>query len=83
MSRHPVSVFSAALLSLAAVFFVFYELRLLYVTRGLMSVRAGGNGAYLGAVVFPLLALMFGWGALRCWRASISGESSRTQGPES
>ena len=81
MSRRPASVFSAALLSLAAAFFGFYEARLLYVTRGLLSVRSGGNGAYIGAVVFPVLALFLSRGALRCWRASKLESSNRTQAP--
>ncbi len=53
---------------LGSAFFVFYTARLLYVTRGLRAVRAGGGGAYVGAIVFPLLALGLGWLALRCVR---------------
>jgi hypothetical protein len=52
-------------LALLSIFFIFYFARLLYVTRGLRSIRAGGQGAYVGAVVFPLLAIMFGWAAWR------------------
>jgi hypothetical protein len=44
-----------------ALFFVFYEVRLLYVTHFLTQVRKGGQGTYIGSVVFPLLALGFGW----------------------
>jgi hypothetical protein len=51
-------------------FFVFYTVRLLVVTRLLQQTRAGGEGAYLGAIVFPVLALAFGWGSVRCWRRS-------------
>jgi len=40
------------------------------VTRGLRATRAGGQGAYVGAVVFPLLAISFGLGAWRCARAA-------------
>lgn len=60
---------AAVLLSLVSAFFVFYTARLFYVTNGLRATRAGGQGAYIGAVVFPLLALLFGWGAWRCVRA--------------
>ena len=49
-------------------FWVFYAVRLLVVTRFLTQIRAGGGGAYVGAVVFPLLALGFGFVALRLWR---------------
>ncbi len=59
---------AAILLALASAFWVFYTARLLYVTNLLRATRAGGQGAYVGAVVFPLLALLFGWGAWRCWR---------------
>ena len=74
MTRHPRLVLPAVLLALIAAFFVFYEARLLFVTRGLQAIRAGGGGAYVGAVVFPMLALGFAWGARRCWRASGSEE---------
>ena len=50
-------------------FFLFYTVRLLAVTGFLQRTRPGGGGAYIGAVVFPLLALVFGWVALRAWRA--------------
>jgi hypothetical protein len=56
-------------LALLSLFFVFYTARLLYVTHGLTAIRAGGQGAYVGAVVFPLLAILFGWGAWRLWRS--------------
>ena len=54
--------------ALASAFFVFYTARLLVVTGFLQHTRAGGQGAYVGAVVFPLLALGFGWLARRAWR---------------
>ena len=60
---------AAILFALASAFFVFYTARLFYITHGLRATRAGGQGAYVGAVVFPLLALFFGWGAWRCVRA--------------
>jgi hypothetical protein len=57
-------------LALVSAFFVFYTVRLLYVTHGLQSIRSGGQGAYIGAVVFPFLAVLTGWGGWRCLRAS-------------
>ena len=59
---------AALILGLMSGFFVFYTARLLYVTRGLRATRAGGQGAYVGAVAFPLLAFLLGWGAWRCVR---------------
>jgi hypothetical protein len=56
------------ILALLSLFFVFYTARLLYVTRGLTAIRVGGQGAYVGALVFPLLAILFAWGAWRLWR---------------
>jgi hypothetical protein len=55
-------------LGLVSAFFGFYTVRLLVVTRGLQETRAGGQGAYVGAVVFPLLALGLGWLSTRAWR---------------
>ncbi len=57
-------------LALVSAFFMFYTVRLLYLTRGLTAIRVGGQGAYLGAMAFPLLALGFGWGAWRCLRSA-------------
>ena len=58
----------AVILSGISAFFVFYEARLLVVTRGLRALHSGGQGAYIGAVVFPLLALAFGFGAWRLYK---------------
>jgi hypothetical protein len=63
-----ISVIFGVVLALLGVFFVFYAARLFYVTRGLTAIRTGGQGAYVGAVVFPLLAILFGWGAWRLLR---------------
>ena len=63
-----VSMIFGVVLALLWVFFVFYTARLLYVTRGLTAIRTGGQGAYVGAVVFPLLAILFGWGAWKLLR---------------
>ena len=71
-SANSVRVFflvAAGLLGLLSAFFVFHTVRLLYVTHGLQTIRAGGQGAYVGAIVFPVLALLLGWGAWRCVRA--------------
>ncbi len=69
-ARAVIFGFAAALLALLSAFFVFYTARLLYVTSWLSATRAGGQGAYLGAITFPLLALLFGLGAWRCGRAA-------------
>jgi len=63
----------AAVLALVGTFFVFYTIRLLAVTGFLMHTRAGGQGAYIGAVVFPLLAIAFGLAARAAWRRSQRG----------
>lgn len=60
------------LLALLSAFFVFYEARLLYMTSRLRSIRVGGQGAYIGAVIFPILALLFAWGAWRFFKAARS-----------
>jgi hypothetical protein len=59
--------------ALISAFFVFYSLRLLVVTGFLRHVRAGGSGAYVGAVVFPLLALGFAWASVRLWGRAAGG----------
>jgi len=63
-----ISVVFGVVLALLSVFFLFYTVRLFYVTRGLTAIRTGGQGAYVGAVVFPLLAILFGWSAWRLLR---------------
>ncbi len=57
----------ALVLGLVSAFFIFYFVRLLVVTGGLQDVRPGGGGAYMGAVVFPLIAIGAGWAAARLW----------------
>lgn len=69
--------FAAVLLALVSAFFVFYTARLLYVTHGLTATRAGGQGAYIGAIAFPVLALLFGWGAWRSIRIVRRSSASR------
>jgi hypothetical protein len=49
---------------------VFWFVRLLVVTGFLLHLRPGGGGAYIGAVVFPIMAISFGWVAIRLWRGA-------------
>ena len=58
----------AVALGLIAAFFVFYTVRLLVVTGFLMHTRPGGQGAFIGAVVFPLLSVGFGVASANVWR---------------
>ena len=58
----------AVVLFALSAFFIFYAVRLLAVTGGLANTRPGGGGAYVGAVVFPLLAVAFAWAGVRSWR---------------
>jgi hypothetical protein len=65
----PIRLIIGIVLALLSVFFILYTARLLYVTRGFTAIRPGGQGAYVGALVFPLLAILFGWGAWRLLRS--------------
>ncbi len=58
---------------LISAFFVFYTARLLVVTGFLRHTRVGGQGAFVGAIAFPLLALAFGWASRRAWRRGSAG----------
>ena len=60
--------FVAVALGLVSAFFVFYTVRLLVVTGLLQHTRAGGQGAYIGAVAFPVIALVLAWVSKRAWR---------------
>jgi hypothetical protein len=60
----------AVIAGFISAFFVFYTIRLLAVTTFLTRTRAGGGGAFVGAVAFPVLALLFGWLAVRAWRGA-------------
>ena len=51
----------ATLCGLVCAFFVFYTIRLLYITHGLTTIRSGGQGTYIGAIAFPVIAIAFGW----------------------
>ena len=70
----------AVFLGLFSLFFVFYTIRLLWVTQGLTAVRADGKGAYIGAVVFPLLAALFAYGARRL--LSVKPDAGKTETPD-
>jgi len=63
----------AIILFAVSAFFVFYTVRLLAVTGGLAHTRPGGHGAYIGAIVFPLLAVAFAWAGVQSW---VRGKSS-------
>ena len=58
----------AVVLSLVSAFFVFHFVRLLAVTEFLQRTRRRGQGAYLGAVAFPLIAFGAAWAARRAWK---------------
>lgn len=60
----------AIMFATICVYFSFYTVRLLVVTQGLRATRPGGQGAYGGAVVFPLLAIVCGWLSVRWYRRS-------------
>ena len=68
----------AVVSALVSAFFAFYFVRLLVVTAWLQHVRAGGSGAYIGAVVFPLLSAGFGWVTVRLWQRRRMGQSPTT-----
>jgi hypothetical protein len=67
---------TATVTGLVSVFFLFWFARLLFVTGFLRHLRPGGQGAYIGAVVFPLLAVGFGWVTTRLWRRGAVGPST-------
>ena len=62
-------------LGAVSAFFVFYTVRLLAVTGFLLHTRAGGQGAFIGAIVFPLLAIVFAWAAVRFWQRGGRGRA--------
>ena len=70
-----IRVLAVVLFALSA-FFIFYTARLLVVTAALTHTRPGGQGAYIGAIVFPLLAVVFAWAGVRCWVRGKSGGSA-------
>ena len=67
----------AVVLFALSAFFIFYTVRLLVVTGGLAHTRPGGHGAYIGAIVFPVLAVGLAWAGRRCWmRGKLSGPAA-------
>jgi hypothetical protein len=58
-------------LALVSAFFVFYTCRLLFVTRFLTAVRPGGQGTYLGFIVFPVIAILSAWAAKVFFRRAM------------
>ena len=67
----------AVVLFALSAFFIFYTVRLLVITGGLAHTRPGGHGAYIGAIVFPVLAIGFAWAGRRCWvRGKLSGPAA-------
>ena len=70
--RHALAIIAGCV----SAFFAFYTVRLLVVTGFLMRTRAGGGGAFIGAIAFPLLMLGFGWMALRLWRGPLTARRS-------
>jgi len=79
-------VFLAALGAIFAalsIFFVYYTARLIYINlAGVVSEKRGPRqgGMYIGAVAFPLAAIVFGWFSLRCFRL-ISGKTRPAPAP--
>jgi hypothetical protein len=57
-----------------SLFFFFYTIRLFLVTRGLTLISTGGQGAYIGAIAFPILAIGFGFIA---WISIKSARSTK------
>jgi len=57
--------------ALAAAFFLWYTVRLVYINVAWQGVAARrGGGMLIGAVAFPLAVLVFGWICWRCVRAA-------------
>jgi F0F1-type ATP synthase membrane subunit b/b' len=58
----PITFYLAAtILGLISAFFIFYTIRLLSVTKLLTAIHTGGQGAYIGAIAFPILATVCGF----------------------
>jgi membrane protein implicated in regulation of membrane protease activity len=72
--------FAMTVCGLVSAFFVFYEIRLLFVTKGLTGVRVGGGGTYIGAVAFPILAILFGIAAWRLFKNARKQEVNAEKG---
>jgi len=62
------SLFGVAFAALG-VFFAYYTARLLYINLAVQGVAEHReSGMYIGAIVFPIATLVFGWLSLRCFR---------------
>jgi hypothetical protein len=58
-------------LAAACLFFTYYTVRLVYINLTFQSAAQHRQaGMYIGAVVFPLAALAFGYLSFRCARAA-------------
>jgi hypothetical protein len=67
----------AVVLFALSAFFIFDTVRLLVVTGALAHTRPAGHGTYIGAIVFPVLAIGFAWAGRRCWmRGKLSGPAA-------
>ena len=64
--------------TLISAFFIFYTFRLLYMTEGLTAIRTGGEGAYIGAVAFPVIAILFGFISWRLFKSMRKKEIDRS-----
>jgi hypothetical protein len=59
----------AAIFLAACLFFAYYTLRLVYINVTDTAVRQHRQaGMYIGAVAFPVAAVLFGWISFRCGR---------------
>jgi hypothetical protein len=77
--RPVINYLFATLCGLVSAFFIFYTIRLLYVTQGLTAVRTGGQGTYIGAVVFPVLAILFGFFSWRLMKSVPKNKATQTK----
>jgi hypothetical protein len=67
---------AGTILAVASAFFAYYTVRLAYIN---LAGRVGHreNGMFLGAVAFPVAALLFGWCSRWCFRKArvLAGRS--------
>lgn len=64
---------AAAILAALSLFFTWYTVRLLYINLAVPEVAAHRQtGMYIGAMVFPIAAVGFGWLCVRCWKRARS-----------
>jgi hypothetical protein len=77
--RSVINYLFATLCGLVSAFFVFYTIRLLYVTQGLTAIRTGSQGTYIGAVAFPVLAIVFGFASWRLLKSARKNKEPHTK----